>query len=255
MVDWIYDIGQAAVFYVTKLGRIYYVDLTTGEDKLIHVVKGAKSLMVGGTTNDLFVLVSGQPNDTIWRFERDDMHLDHDQTPDSPRRVSKPLPGHGLGLEYDPITGGPAILSAGLDVAWEFDENLSPQPNLSLPAIDPGTGKVIFRIDHNTGDVIMAREGDNSYRRASRRGTEVYHYALRLAHGITTIVPTESNCILIQDGDTLQTYDRDGSVRETQLSNVVVGGTVKMARSHFAGKRGTLTGPKWRNIDPDELGE
>jgi hypothetical protein len=253
MVDWVYDLGLGAMFYVTKLGRIYYVDLTTGEDKLIHVVKGATALMVGGSTNDLYVLVHGDNADSIMCFERNDMHLEQNQAPDGIRHVTKTLPGHGLALEYDPVTGGAAVLSSGLDKAWSFDEGLGPKPDLTVPPLEPGSGKVLFKIDHISGDVIMARDGDRHYWRAPRGSGETLRHAVRTTHGITAIVPTENNCLLIQDGDVLQTYDRNGEVVETQFSNVVVGGPVKLSRSHFAGKRGTLVGPRWRNLTEEEL--
>ena len=252
VVDWVYDLASAGIYYVNKIGQIYYFDMVTGDDKLIHVVKGASALMVGGTTNDLFVLVKGEPNDSLFCFERDDMHLEQDQVPDQMRKVEKSLPGHGVAMEFDPVSGGPAVLASGLNIAWAFDEKLAPQENLTMPPLEPGTRKVIFKIDHLTGDILMAREGDTAYWKKQRRG-ETVKRSPRLSSGITTLIPTEGHRLLIQDGNTLQTYDQGGNLVTTQFSNLVVGGPVKMVRSNFAAKRGTMTGPKWRNLDPSEV--
>lgn len=243
MVDWVPAIGEMSAYYLTKLGRVFRVDLTTGEHKLLHVLKGAKGLVEGGSTLDLYVLVQGQKGDQVVKLERGDNSL---QTYD--------LPNRAVAIDHDPITGGPAVLDANLSQVHSLTENFDRRETTSIPRVADGAGGVIFKIDHRTGDVITARKGAFSFNRYSRRTGEQVppRQAPPVRFGITALAPTENGLIAVQDGTTVQTYDRFGRQQNTQLSGLQAHGDIKMTRSHFAAKRGQMADQAWRNIWPVE---
>jgi hypothetical protein len=251
LVDWVFEHGELAAYYVSHLGRIFRVDLTTGEQKLLHVLKGAKALMVGGSTADLYVLGDksvGAHNDPwIAQVDRDSNHV-----------KMQPLPVAGDALEYDPISGGPAVFVGSRNKMIVWDDELGKSSIVDLPAVQAGTGKVFFKIAAD-GSVYTGRMGDGSVRVLSRvrdpRTGETFIRTLRfpVRSGIRSLVPVDKNTLLVQDGNTLETYTPFGTVKPSQFSGLTVNGEFKMARSHFAARPGSLRGPAWRNLDPAEL--
>jgi hypothetical protein len=133
-------------------------------------------------------------------------------------------------------------------------ENFDRRETTSIPRVVDGAGGLIFKIDHRTGDVITTRKGAFSFDRYSRRTGEQApsRQAPPVRFGITALAPTENGLIAVQDGSTVQTYDRFARQQDTQLSGLQANGDLKMTRSHFAAKPAQMVGQAWRNIWPVE---
>jgi hypothetical protein len=251
LVDWVFEHGELAAYYVTHLGRIFRVDLTTGEQKLVHVLKGAKALMVGGSTAALYVIgdkeQGAHSESWIARLDRDTNQV----------RL-RPLATAGVALEYDPISGGPAVFARSLDKMIVLDEDLLRSAEVEVPAVQQGAGPVVFKIAGD-GSVFTGRKGDGSvqvfHRNLDPRGdfSRVRTLTIPVRSGIRSLVPVDKNTLLVQDGNNLQTYTPFGEVKRSQFSGLTVNGEFKMARTHFAARPGSMRGPAWRNLDPAEI--
>jgi len=241
MVDWRLAVGELSAYYITHLGRVFRVDLMTGEHKLLHVLKGAKKLVEAGSTLDLYVLVEGRQRDRIVKIERDDNKLS-----------TRELPGRGIALEYDPITQGAAVLDANLAEMHTVTEDLDAGATAKLPPLPSGSGAVIFKIDHRSGDLLLSRQGAFEYARHDRRTGRGISTRLRIGNsqGITALSPTENDLVIVQDGTRLMTFDRLGAEQKTQLTGLHATGPFEVTRSHFAAKAWQMTGPGWRNLWP-----
>jgi hypothetical protein len=248
MVDWIPGMGSLSAYYATRSGNVYRVNLVSGEHRLLRNLKGAKSLVEGGSTMDLYVLVEGQRADQIVKLERDDDSI----------KVHN-LPGRASALELDPMTGGPAVLDANLSQVHSLSEELDRRTTAGIPRVPTGSGEVIFKIDPKSGDILTTRKGATELVRAPRMNRSAMNVVemlsrpttrqvLPMLRGITAITPTENGMVMVQDGTTVQTYDQSGVIRKTQLSDLQARGEVKIPHSHFAAKRGQMSGPEWRNI-------
>ena len=241
MIDWTLATGEMSAYYLTHLGRVFRVDLITGEHKLLHVIKGAKQLLEGGSTLDLYVLASDGATDKIVKLERG-----------SNQMSSMNLPGRAVAMDYDPATGGPAVLDADLHRVHSFTEDLERLTTTDIPPIQSGLGKVIFKIDHRTGEFLSARQGSfdlDFFDRNSTRGSYSQHLP-RLVSGITNLSPTENGLVAVQDGRTLLTFERDGTERVTQLTGVQANGEFEIVKTFMAAKPWKMVGRGWRNIWP-----
>ena len=254
MVDWVFDHGEMAVYYVTHLGRIFRVDLFSDQHKLQHVIKGTRALLVGGSTADLYAI--GEKTEGS-RLEPFLARLDRDSN--AIKKVN--LPFRALALEHDPVSGGPAVLADTLNFMLTFDDELAAAAHVSLPPVPSGSGKVIFKID-GKGNVFLTRSGANSVRQLGRAPDPrsgdtggVRDMTFSLSNGIRSLIPVDKNTLLVQDGPILQTYDMFGAVKQSQFSGLYAGGVFKMARTHFAAKKGSLRGFAWRNLTPEEVAE
>jgi hypothetical protein len=240
MVDWTLDAGELGAYYVTKLGRVFRVDLFSGEHKLLHVLKGAKKLTVAGDDGDLFVLVDGPLMDTVVRLQRD-----------SNRMSLQVLPGKASSMEFDPISNGPAFLSAAADSVWAFDGTLSLRSDRTF--VTPrGDGRLIFKIDHHTGDYLFAREGDYSFTRAPSNSWLDRGMETTPTDGpVYSLMPTENSMVAVQDGFGRVTFfDKIGRVAKTQFDVVAVLGELKLTRPQNSSQLET-TDEYWKNWFPD----
>lgn len=253
LVDWVFEHGEYAVYYITHLGRIFRVDLLSGDQKLIHVLKGGKSLMVGGSNADLYVLgdkTVGEHNEPwVAQVNRDSNEVKR-----------KYLPARGLAMEYDPISGGPAILAESEDKMMVLDDQLLALSVVAMPPAPDGSSDLLFKIAGD-GSVLTARMGDGSVRvftRSIREGTEgsSRYLDLPVENGIRGINVVDKERWVVQDGNTLKMVGPvTGREVPSDVTGMTVNGFFKMPRSHFAAVRGSLRGPAWRNIDVDELND
>jgi len=163
------------------------------------------------------------------------------------------LPFKAISMEYDPVTGGPALFEDSLDRMVSLDENLKNPVFQQLEPL-PGTGAPIFRINPESGDVMYARTGDNGYWNAFRGTGRTVRVDLPGVSDIRSIVPVRSNAIIVQDGNALKTMDGNGNRSRSQFDGISnVTGVFKMNRSHFAAVPGFDSGDGWHNIPPSEL--
>lgn len=251
VVDWVFDLGNLSVYYVTKLGRIFEVDLTDDKQhRLLHVIKGTTQLMVGGKTMDLYAMVPGDGSVRfgdgsvrIVRIERDDNSLQ-----------TRQLPFKARAMEYDPRTGGPAILADSLDRMVSLDETLQTTVETPLPDMPAGGGTAFFRINPETGWVFYGRRGSSGFQVADRDTGRVFFRELPGVSDLRTVVPIRENLMIVQDGSILKTLDALGNRSPSQFDGIAVnGGIFKMNRSHIAAEPNFDSGPGWRNLRPDEL--
>lgn len=245
IVDWVFDIGELAVYYVTHLGRIFRVDLEEPRHhKLLHVIKGTKKLMIGGSSIDLYALVSGNHRDKLALLERDSNQIRY-----------RNLPTRAVGLEYDPISGGPAVLLEMMDQMLFMNEDMENPQYATMPELPDGPGEVIFKIDHNTGNVILSRVGFNEAQiriRDPRSDGFFMTMPLPVRTGVKSLTPAEGGKFIVQDGDELLTCDQLGRLTLSQFTGLQVDGPFKMGRSHVAGHPQLENGPDFRNIWPPD---
>jgi len=242
LVDWTPDLGNVGAVYATKLGRIFRVDLVTGEHKLLHVVKGARKVMIGGSRMETYVLASDREGDILVQIAGDG----------SVRKRTR-LPYRVAGMEHDPVTGGPALPSANYGKMALFDEDLNPQGDMLLPGIPDGLGDVIFRIVPGDGSVLLARKGGSGFSRVGRRAaTDNSFISFRTVYGLESIAPAGDGRFIVQDGDRLFTIDGAGSPVYSQFDGILgVAGEFRMARPHIAATPGFDSEPGWENIEVD----
>lgn len=262
-VDWVFDLGSLTVVYVTKLGRVFEVDLTdSSHHKLLHVVKGAKQLMIGGSSMDVYVLGDGSvkpgdgsvlPGDGSVRFGDGSVRVVRIERDDNTSEQIV-LPFKAVAMEYDPLTGGPAVFDETLNRMVSLDENLKNPVVQLLDPMPAHPGAPIFRINPENGDVIYARTGDNGYWKAFRGTGRAIRVDLPGVSDVRSIVPVRANTIIVQDGTALKTIDGNGNRSVSQFDGITsVTGIFKMNRSHIAALPGFDSGEGWHNIPPDEL--
>ena len=264
VVDWVLDLGNLTVVYATKLGRVFEVDLTDDarHHKLLHVVKGARQLMIGGTSMDIYVLGDGSvkpgdgsvlPGDGSVRFGDGSVRVVRIERDDNSSEQIV-LPFKAVGMEYDPATGGPALLVDSLDRMVSLDENLQNRVDLLLDEMPAGAGAPIFRINPESGEVLYTREGATGYRKAFRGTGRSVFIDLPGVSDIRSLVPVRANTVIVQDGFSLKTMDSEGNRGRSQFDGITgVTGIFKMNRSHIAAQPGFDQGPGWQNIPPGEL--
>jgi hypothetical protein len=263
VVDWVLDLGSLTVVYVTKLGRVFEVDLTDDRHhKLLHVIKGAKQVMIGGTSMDIYVLGDGSvkpgdgsvlPGDGSVRFGDGSVRVVRIERDDNSAEQIV-LPFKAVAMEYDPTTGGPALFVDTLDWMVSLDEDLRNPIAQPLDALPAGAGAPIFRINPESGDVLYTREGASGYFKAFRGTGRSVFSELPGVSDIRSLVPVRANTIIVQDGFSLKTIDGNGNRSPSQFDGLTgVTGTFKMNRSHIAAKPGYDSGPGWHNIPPDQL--
>lgn len=246
VVDWLFEVGELAVYYVTHLGRIFRVDLLEPRHhKLLHVIKGTKELVLAGSTLDLYALVEERLGDRVYLIDRD-----------SNRISSASLPQRAVGIEYDPVSGGPAVLLESLTHMLTLSEDLGDPRLVEVPALADGPGDVIFKLNHQTGDIYLTRAGFDVVHARVRNPdprAEVRREVMEFPGAqIRSFVPTEGGRFIVQDGDRLQTYDSSGRTVVSQFSDVVANGVFKMSRSHIAAKLAAESGPGFENIWPPD---
>lgn len=248
VVDWVFEVGELAVYYVTHLGRIFRVDLLEPQHhKLLHVIKGAKKLVLAGSTLDLYALATERKGDRVYQIDRDSNQIHSVQ-----------LPQRAVGIEYDPVSGGPAVLLESLTHMLTLSENLDEAQLVELPSLENGPGNVIFKLDHQTGNVFLSRAGFNHVHvrlRVPDPRSEVagiYRSMQFPGSSIQSFIPTEGGWFIVQHGDTIQTYDNAGGPVVSQFSGIRVDGVFKMSRSHIAGNLAAESGPGFENIWPPD---
>lgn len=241
-IDWTPDLGNIGAYYITHLGRVFHVDGYSGEHKLLHVIKGAKKVMIGGTRRETYILASDKHGDKIVQL-------------DGRGKVAKSLllPYRVATMEHDPVTGGPALPSADYTRMALMDEDLNPMGEMDLPGVPEGLGDVIFRIVPGDGSVLLARKGGSGFGRVGRRAaTDNQWITLRTTYGIASIAPTGQGSYIIQDGDTLFTIDQAGNRSYSQFDGITgVTGEFRLSRSHVAAKPDFDIQPGWENIETD----
>ena len=246
VVDWLFEVGELAVYYVTHLGRIFRVDLLEPRHhKLLHVIKGTKELVLAGSTLDLYALVEERAGDRVYLIDRDSNQIS-----------SVPLPHRAVGIEYDPVSGGPAVLLESLTHMLTLSEDLGDPQLVELPALEDGPGDVIFKLDHQTGNVFLTRTGADRVHARPRNPDPRVDTSGRVMQftgaQIRSFIPTEGGRFIIQDGDVVQTYDSSGRLVVSQFSGIAADGVFKMSRSHVAGKLAAESGPGYENVWPPD---
>ncbi len=240
MLDWVFEPGNLGVYYLTHLGRVFQVDLTTGEHKLVRVVKGAKSLAVAGRSADLFLLVEDLGTDRVVRLDK--------------RRSSIQsvfLPGKAASIHFDPKSGGPAFRSASGPELWSFDEDLRNLERRSIPQV-PGKSELVFNLDPTTGDMLLARQGSTRFGRLVESARGGYTYSeVETGEPIDGLMATEGGMVAVQSGWNLKVYNPFGRLYRTQLQAVRATGKAKLSTSYFQGDPAQETPGPWDNVFPD----
>lgn len=245
-VAWCYDLGELALYYATSGNAIIRVDLLDRTETAIATLADPiADLVVGGTTLDLYVLSKGTFQDRITVVDRD-----------TGRPSSRTLPSRAVALDFDAKQGGPALLDTATDTVITYNENLTSFRRQNLANMAPGrfaiASDVFFKIDHTTGDALIAERGGRTITRYMGDGPTRFSRTIpfRLSFGISAIMPADGGVIVLQDGNSLKTYNADGATFTTQLTNLPVSGPFKMARSMYAVKPGITDGPDWVDVPP-----
>lgn len=245
-VSWCYDAGEAAFYYADAAGQIFFVDPLEDTETSVATVSGSVlDMVVGGTSLDLYILSRESFQDRVTKVDRDTL-----------RTNSRTLSARAAGIDYDSNYNGPAVLNTTGDTIFTFSPTLSTVRRQGLlglftdfPAGDPTWH---FKIDHATGDALIAENGSNVITRYKSYGPRRIGWPTMM-RGVTAInglMPLDGGLIAIQDGNRLKTYDSFGRAFVSQLTNLETGGPFKMSRSTLAIEPGSMSGQTWVDVVP-----
>jgi len=249
VLDWVFDLGNLSVIYLTTSGEIYEHDLNDGtRHYLLAEIPGARQLMIGGISMDVFVLGDSVANSSesaeIYRIEREDNSV-----------MGISIPYGVRSMEYDPVTGGPGLLLSATDRVFSYNEHLTNRKIVTLTNVPSGTGELFLRINPEDGGFIYGRIGSSRIRVEHRSGVG-FHGFLDLpgVSDLRTLISVRENLMLVQDGDRMRTFTGFGQPSTSQFDGLrKITGTFKMNRSHYAAEKGFDSGPGWHNIEPEDL--
>lgn len=244
-VDWCLDAGEVGLMYLTASGDLHKVDLAEGSNTVIANVPDAKKLVVGGSTADIFVLrkpVLGA--DQIVLVDRD-----------TGKKSSRATPAKMLDLDWDVQGNGVAMVSQDGGTIYRCDEKLGPivtDKVLQIFSVPPDSMATLhFKVDHVSGDAILATEGSTTFQRFHRtKGKWVGRTVSYRGTGIQAIFPGERGLTFVQDAGKIWTLDSNGNYVDTDFSGTQVDGDFQITRSLAAFKPETMTGPGWDNVPP-----
>ncbi|MBS1721705.1 MAG: hypothetical protein JSS66_01730 [Armatimonadetes bacterium] len=249
VVDWSFDMRTGGIVYLNSTGLIYELDLD-GVRTQIANIPNAKQIVVGGETQDLFVLIDNLLIDQLQFVNRN-----------GGLGVIKSLGGNVASIDYDPVHQGPVVVANNLNKISLYSHSLGTKTDVPLTRILPwkkdynyiqaGTG--IVKVDHSNGDYIVAKTGDDHWERfqwvnGNLVGKPVYY---RGTSGITTLCPAENGVMFVQDGNNLLTLGRSGSPIATDFSGMNVQTSVRIPRSEFAANRAEFSTMEWQDVEPD----
>ncbi|MBV6457611.1 MAG: hypothetical protein HONBIEJF_00726 [Fimbriimonadaceae bacterium] len=246
IVDWVYDVGDFGIWLLGASGKIYYHDLHSNTTTYLTGVTNAKLIGVGGTTADLYLILNTGGFDTLVKREREDGSL-----------TQYRLPGKVTVFDYDDTTRRVALLGADGATVYSMTEDLTDLRVERLSrltnAIPFGSVPSLFKVDQENGDYLVANRGGTAIERFRKEGGkrlgEIQNY--RVAFGIRSFTPFSNGLVVIQDGDTLYSYDKEFLPTQTQFSGIEVEGDVKMSRSQALAKVEEMIGKEWADVLPN----
>ena len=251
VTDWCFDIGEVAIFYLTPGGDIRRIDMDEQTDTLVRNLPGASKIVVGGPKCDIFVLKKTllSAGDTLYKVTRSTSALES--------KIS--LPKHVMDIDWDVQGNGMAMISNDLETVYRCNSNLqglqidnvrtlySNHAHSFVPVTD-------FSVSHDTGEIILGALGTNTYQKY-RRVLNTWSgksYAYRGSTGIQTIVAAEGGQTFIQDGSSLVTLDVNGNYITNDFTGLGVQNKFQLSRSYVATQPGSMDGPGWDDVLPDE---
>ncbi len=249
-IDWCFDLGETALYYLTSNGQVHRVDVVDQSDTTLTTIAGANKITVGGASRDIFVLkkVVLSINDSLVKINRNDNSL-----------TTRGVSGHLLDIDWDVKGDCLTSISTSQSTVLRHNENLgliSTDRVLSLSYSLPNFfADTYYSVDHNTGDILLGTQGTNAFQRLRRSGKKwvATSHDLRVSSGLQAILPGENDLIFVQDGLTLWTVDQLGMPVNTDFSGLAVGSQLQTSKSFEATHPGSTSGPGWdtEDIDPE----
>ncbi|MBV6457610.1 MAG: hypothetical protein HONBIEJF_00725 [Fimbriimonadaceae bacterium] len=243
--DWVYDVGDFGIWWLGHTGKVWYHDLLSNTTTGFTAVSNAKLIGVGGTTADVFVIIDNGATDRIMKINRE-----------TAKSSVITLPGKVTTFDYDDTSRRIAMLSPDGSTVISISEKMTDVQVDKLSrlttAMPFASVPTLFKVDQSTGDYLVATRGGSTIERfrkvGGKRIGEIQSY--RIANGIQSFTPFEGGIVVIQDGSTLYSFDKDFLPTPTQFSGISVEGDFKMSRSQALAKVEEMTGPGWADELP-----
>jgi len=241
IVDWQWDAKEATLFYLNSAGNVKEVDIFDGATTTVTTISGAKRILLGGPMHNLYVHGKSLLNpDKMYLYDR------------KTRRTVSTNIGFAPGaLDYDEVTGGPVVVNATGTIFQRYTPTLSSSTTLKtsrLQSVLPNFfAPILMKVDHLTGDILTAFEGNSGWTRYIRQGNRYFGVDVSYrGTGIEAIMPGETGQVYVQSNNMLRTYNRNGSPAPGDFDGMAVAGRFKMIRSGPVGTNPMNT-PGWNN--------
>ncbi|RYG36987.1 hypothetical protein EON81_08065 [bacterium] len=237
--DWCFDPSDVAIYILGEDDVVSRIELLTNQTTKIAALRGAKKLAVAGRKCELFVLMNAATNDLILKIDTI-----------TGKRTTLKVPKGIEDIKPDQTTLGVAGLHTREETLYRINPDLTanrPQ-KVTLP---DGTGQVFMGLS-TKGDAILSRYSSKSIVRAPSSGTPT-RSSMTYAPKIRSFQPYGANRYVIQEGDSLFTYDGAGRKVGGAFDKVKPEGLFRVAPTWKAFDRSEVSSRKWRDVEPEPL--